>query len=110
MVEFAKHFKDRGVKVFAVCTAVAKTAEEKDVPDCWKGIEEKGFTDDLFMNMTDPFIRSRYKKLYDVQTTPQIFILNREHKILMKRIGAEQIIKVMEELMKFEEEKKAKGK
>jgi len=109
MVEFAQKFKNRGVKVFAVCTAVAKTAEEKDVPDCWKGIEEKGFTDDLFMNMVDPFIRSRYKKLFDVQTTPQIFILDRSHKILMKRIGAEQIIKVMEELMKFEEDKK-KGK
>jgi thiol-disulfide isomerase/thioredoxin len=106
MVEFAEKFKSRGVKVFAVCTFVAKTAEEKDAPECWKGIEEKGFTDELFMNMSDPFIRSRYKKLYDVQTTPQIFILDRSHKILMKRIGAEQIIKVMEELMKFEADKK----
>lgn len=106
MVEFAEKFKDRGVKVFAVCTFVAKSLEEKDAPDCWKGIEEKGFTDDLFMNLYDPFVKSRYKKLYDVQTTPQIFILDRNHKILMKRIGAEQIIKVMEELMKFEAEKK----
>jgi thiol-disulfide isomerase/thioredoxin len=109
MVEFAKHFKDRNVKVFAVCTAVAKTAEDKDVPDCWKGVEEKGFTDDLFMNMTDPFIRSRYKKLFDVQTTPQIFVLDRNHTIKMKRIGAEQLIKVMEEMIKFEAEKKKKG-
>lgn len=109
MVEFAQKYKDKGVKVFAVCTAVAKTVEEKDVPDCWKGMEEKGFTDDLFMNLVDPFIRSRYKSLYDVQTTPQIFVLNREHKILMKRIGAEQLVKVMEDLMKFEQDKKKKG-
>lgn len=61
------------------------------------------------MNMVDPFIRSRYKKLYDVQTTPSIFILDRNHKILMKRIGAEQLDKVMEEVIKFEGEKK-KGK
>lgn len=108
MVEFAEKFKNRGVKVFAVCTAVAKSMEEKDVPDCWEGIKEKGFSDELFMNMVDPFIRSRYKKLYDVQTTPQIFILDRSHKILMKRIGAEQLIKVMEELMRFEKEKKNK--
>ena len=106
MVEFAEKFKDRGVKVFAVCTFVAKSLEEKDAPECWKGVEEKGFTDDLFMNMYDPFTKSRYKKLYDVQTTPQIFILDRNHKILMKRIGAEQIGKVMEELMKFESDKK----
>jgi hypothetical protein len=71
-------------------------------------VEEKGFTDDLFMNLVDPFIRSRYKKLYDIQSTPQIFVLDRNHKILMKRIGAEQITKVMEEVMKMEEEKKKK--
>jgi len=42
MVEFAEKFKDKGVKVFAVCTSVAKSADDKDVPDCWKGVEEKG--------------------------------------------------------------------
>ena len=106
MVEFAEKFKDRGVKIFAICTAVAKTMEEKDVPDCWKGMEEKGFSDELFMNLVDPFIRSRYKKLYDVTTTPQIFILDRNHKIVMKRIGAEQLSKVMEEVIKFEADKR----
>lgn len=108
MVDFAKKFKDRGVKIFAVCTSVAKTMEDKDAPECWKGIEEDKFSDDLFMNMADPFIRSRYKTLYDVQSTPQIFILDREHKILLKRIGADQMEKVMDELMQFEKEKKAK--
>lgn len=101
MVEFAKKFKDRGVKVFAVCTAVGDKG-----PDCWKGVEEKGFTDDLFMNMSDPYIRSRYKTLYDVQTTPQIFILDRKHEILSKRIGGDQLSDVMEMVMKFQEEKK----
>jgi thiol-disulfide isomerase/thioredoxin len=109
MIEFAQKYKDKGVKVFAVCTAVAKTIEEKDGPECWKGVEEKGFTDDLFMNLVDPLLRSKYKTLYDVQSTPQIFILNREHKILMKRIGAEQLVgNVMDEVMKAEEEKKKK--
>ncbi len=86
MVDFAKQFKDRGVKVFAVCTAVTDKG-----PDCWKGVEEKGFTDFLFLNTYDPYIQSRYKTLYDVKTTPQIFILDRKHEILMKRIGAEQL-------------------
>ena len=105
MVEFAKKYKDRGVKVFAVCTAVTEKG-----PDCWKGVEEKGFSDFLFLNTYDPFIRSRYKTLYDVKTTPQIFILDRKHEILMKRIGGEQLDKVMEDVMKFEEDKKKRGK
>lgn len=103
MVEFAKKFKDRGVKIFAVCTAVTDKA-----PDCWKSIEEKGFTDFLFLNYFDPYIQSRYKTLYDVRSTPQIFILDRKHEILMKRISAEQLETVMEEVMKFQEEKKLK--
>lgn len=115
MVEFAKKFKDRGVKVFAVCTGIVTAKEESNTPEkvkdsCWKGIEEKEFSDEYFFNAYDPYIRSKYKTLYDVQTTPQIFILNRNHEILMKRIGAEQLGDVMEQVMKFQEDKKKKGK
>lgn len=106
MVEFARNFQNRGVKVFAVCTA---TGADK-AGECWKGVEEKGFTDDLFYNMSDVYLRSRYKTLYDIQTTPQIFVLDRKHEILMKRISAEELTKVMEQVMKFQEDKKkAKG-
>ncbi|MCB9356594.1 MAG: redoxin domain-containing protein [Lewinellaceae bacterium] len=101
LVEFAKKFQDRGVKVFAVCTAVTDKG-----PECWKGVEEKGFDDGLFLNHYDPYIRSHYKTLYDVQTTPQIFILDRKHEILSKRIGAEQLSEVMEKVMEFQESKK----
>lgn len=105
MVEFAEKFKDRSVKVFAVCTAVTDKG-----PECWKGAEEKGFSDFLFLNTYDPYIQSHYKTLYDVQSTPQIFILDRKHEILMKRIGAEQLITVMEEVINFQNEKKKQGK
>jgi len=111
MVEFAKKFKDRGVKVFAVCTAVVTAKEdsntfEKVKDSCWKGLEEKEFSDLLFLNSYDPYIQSRYKTLYDVQSTPQIFVLDRKHEILMKRIGAEKLGEVMEDIMRFQEEKK----
>jgi thiol-disulfide isomerase/thioredoxin len=105
MVEFANKFKDRGVKIFSVCTAVTDKA-----PDCWKSIEEKGFSDFLFLNTYDPYIQSKYKTLYDVRTTPQIFILDRKHEILMKRISGEQMSEVMEQVMGFQEEKKKGGK
>jgi thiol-disulfide isomerase/thioredoxin len=101
MVEFANKFKDRGVKVFAVCTAVTDKG-----PDCWKEIEDKGFSDFLFLNHYDPYIQSRYKTLYDVQSTPQIFVLDRKHEILMKRIGAEKLGEIMEDIIRFHEEKK----
>lgn len=105
LVEFAKKYKDKGIKIFNVCTALTDKG-----PDCWKGVEEKGFDDNLFMNMYDPYLQSRYKTLYDVQTTPQIFILDRKHEILVKRIGAEQLDKTMEQLLQFAAEKKKQGK
>ena len=100
MVKFAEKWKPRGVRVFAVCTAVTDKAE-----NCWKSAEEKEFSDEYFMNMYDPYIQSKYKTLYDVKTTPQIFILDRKHEILMKRIGAEQLDSVMEEVLKFQKTK-----
>lgn len=105
MVEFAKKYKDKGVTVFAMCTAVTDKG-----PECWKGVEEKGFDDNFFYNYYDPYIQSRYKTLYDVQTTPQIYILDRKHEILMKRIGADQLDKVMEQVMEIQEAKKKQGK
>ncbi|MFN0016503.1 MAG: redoxin domain-containing protein [Saprospiraceae bacterium] len=111
MVEFAKKFKDRGVKVFAVCTAVATNKEDANTPEkvkdtCWKGLQEKEFNDMLFLNNYDPYVQSRYKTLFDVQTTPQIFVLDRKHEILMKRIGAEKLNEIMEDIIRIQEEKK----
>jgi thiol-disulfide isomerase/thioredoxin len=114
MVEFAKKYQSKGVKVFAVCTGVVTSKDDSNTVEkvhdsCWKSVEEKGFDDNLFYNYYDPYIRSRYKMLYDIQTTPQIFILDRKHEILMKRIGAEQLDEVMEQVMKFQEDKKNQG-
>jgi thiol-disulfide isomerase/thioredoxin len=103
LVEFYNKYKNRGVKVFNVCTAVTDKG-----PECWPQVEEKGFQE--MINTYDPYIQSRYKTLYDVRTTPQVFILDRKHEILMKRISAEQLIEVMEQLLKVEEAKmKKKG-
>lgn len=93
VVDFNKKFKDRGVKVIGFCTAKYDKAA-----DCAKGVQEKEFND--FVNLTDPYLQSRYHTLYDVQTTPQIFILNRKHEIVMKRIEAEKLSEIMEDLMK----------
>ena len=96
MVDFAKKYMDRGVRVFNVCTAVGEDAKE-----CWENAEEKEFSDEFFINTYDPYLRSRFKTKYDIRTTPQIYILDRNHEILMKKIGAEQIEEVMEQVMQF---------
>jgi hypothetical protein len=47
-----------------------------------------------------PFNRSRYLSIYDMRTTPQIYVLDAEKRIISKRIGAEQLTDLMNELLK----------
>ena len=58
--------------------------------------------------MIDPYYRSRYKQIYNVKSTPVIYILNEQKEIIAKRIGAEQIGEVMDRIIerdkKLEEE------
>ncbi len=98
MIAFYKQFKDRGVEVFAVCTKFYNELEK-----CWDFIDEHEDMD-LWMNVVDPYHRSRYKTIYDVRSTPQIYILDKNKKILSKRLGAEQLPEVMERILEMEEE------
>lgn len=108
MVKFAKDYKDKGVAVFAVCTALATRDDDgnvtlKEVDKCWSTIAEKEM--DVFFNSVDPYHRSRYKTVYDIKTTPQIFVLDADKTILSKRIGAEQLPEVVDHILKYKQEK-----
>ncbi len=95
MLEFYEDFKNRGVEIFAVCT---KTYTE--MPACAETMKEKGMIN--WINAIDPFIKSKYKQIYDIRSTPQIFILNDKKKIISKKIGAEQISEVMERILEID--------
>jgi len=49
--------------------------------------------------MIDPYYRSRYKQIYNVKSTPVIYILDEKKEILAKRIGADQIGEVMDKII-----------
>lgn len=92
--KFYEKFKDKGVKIFAVCF---KFTDE--VPKCWDYIDENGIQD--WLHTVDPYHRTKFADLYFLKTTPQIFILDRKKEILIKRIGAEQLEEVMDEIIKM---------
>lgn len=97
VVEFYNKFKDKGVELFSVCTKVTDK-----VPDCWKMVDEKEM--DIWINVVDPYLLSKFSTLYDVRSTPQIFILDADKKILLKRLAADQLEDVMQELMDRQEQ------
>jgi len=102
MIEFQEKFAPRGVKIFGICTKLVEKDDEgqwsmKGIEECWEYIDEKGTN--VWVNTVDPFHRSRYKSLYDIRTTPQIYVLDENKEIILKRIGAEQLSEVMEEVL-----------
>lgn len=97
VVEFYKKFKDRGVKLLAVC---AKGGDK--AATCWPAIKEKGMED--FINTGDEY--QRYNALFKVKSTPKIFILDKDKKIILKDIPADEIEQIFEEVLKIEEMKK----
>ena len=99
VVKFYEEYKDKGVKLLAVCTKHKEKTES-----CWEILEEKEMTG--FINAADTNHRSMFKLKYNVKTTPKIFILDPDRKILMKNIGGAQLGDVMEELFRREREGK----
>jgi thiol-disulfide isomerase/thioredoxin len=79
-------YKDK-VKVFAVCT-------KRDLEAWKKFIKEKGLKD--WINVYDPTGQSRFHEHYDIYSTPVLYILDKDKKIIAKRIdheGLEQYLK-----------------
>jgi len=64
---------------------------------------------DVFFNTVDPYHRSRYKTVYDIRSTPQIYVLDTGKTILSKRIGAEQLPEVIDHILQAKESEKQKG-
>ncbi|MEM7550592.1 MAG: redoxin domain-containing protein [Bacteroidota bacterium] len=61
----------------------------------WKDfIKEKELSE--WYNLADPNIRSNFRRDYNVKSTPTIYILDEDKKILAKKIGVEQVKEILE--------------
>lgn len=98
IIDFYNEYKSKGIEVLAVCT---KTGS--DISSCWNAIKERGM--DIWVNTCDQYLQSRYKTIYDVKVTPQIYILDKNKKILVKKIAGEDLKPLMDEILKNEESK-----
>ncbi|MBR9921695.1 MAG: AhpC/TSA family protein [Bacteroidetes bacterium] len=102
MIKLYNDYKDKGVEIFAVCTKFYNEMES-----CWEFIEEKEI--DIWLNTIDPYHRSKYKTTYDIKSTPQIYLLDKDKYILYKRLSAEQIPDILDQLLLENEEVPVKG-
>jgi thiol-disulfide isomerase/thioredoxin len=83
--------KDDGVEVFAVCTTADRVKWEKYITD----------NNLTWINGWDPERHSNFGSLYNVQSTPMVYILDRDKKIIAKKLSVEDIPAFIENYRKY---------
>ncbi|PIY03823.1 MAG: DUF5106 domain-containing protein [Bacteroidetes bacterium CG_4_10_14_3_um_filter_31_20] len=87
LYELYKSIRDKGIEVFAVYT-------QNDTTEWKKFINEHAILD--WLNVYDKYHITNFRNLYDIYSTPVIYILDKNKKIIAKRIGVDQIEKFLE--------------
>ncbi len=87
-IELYDKFKDKNIEVFAICTRIEKDkfaayVDEAKLP---------------WINVYDPYNRTRFREYYDIHSTPTAFLLDKDKTILAKRLGPKQISNLLENL------------
>lgn len=95
LIDFYEEYKSKGVEIYSVCSKFVN-----GIPECteFMGKEEnKGMLN--WINVIDPYHKSKYKTKYDVESTPQVYVLDRNKEIALKRVGAEQLGEAIDQLI-----------
>ncbi|MGE0079332.1 MAG: redoxin domain-containing protein [Bacteroidales bacterium] len=83
-------YKSKGLSVYGVYT-------QGDQPKWMEYIEKNGLT---WLNVWDPTFSSNFRNLYDIYSTPVMFVLDSNKKIIIKRISVETLNQYLEAELK----------
>lgn len=72
--------------------------------DKWKAFVDEHKMHD-FTNLADVEYQNPFREIYNIKSTPQFYLLDKEKKIVAKRLTAEQLPDVLKALEKMEQEK-----
>lgn len=99
--DFYNKYKSKDILVYSVATINAQEL------DSWKKfVKEKELN---FINVADPYHETNFRSIYDISSTPQIYVLDENKKIIAKRIGAEQLEEFFFNYFKRFDKEKFKG-
>jgi peroxiredoxin len=94
---YHKSLKAKGFEVYGVCT---ETEEAK-----WHKFIEENKLD--WINVADIKLQNHFRSIYDISSTPVIYILNEKKEIIAKKLGVEQIEEFTDSYIKMELKKKS---
>ncbi len=93
---YHNNLKAKGFEVYGVCT-------ETEGAKWHKFIEENKLD---WINVADLELHNTFRSVYDISSTPVIFILNEKKEIIAKKIGVEQLEEFTDNYLKMEQKKK----
>ena len=99
--DFYNKYKDKNIMVYAISTINYEELEE------WKKLIKEFNLD--WVNVADPYHQTNFRKIYDISSTPQIFVLDKDKKIIAKRIAAQQLEEFFFNYFKHNDKDKFKG-
>ena len=91
--DFYKQYKQKGVEVYAINA----THDEKTVGS-WKKFIREHKLDWVNVHDTGPYYD--FSKTYDVYSYPVIYLLDEKREIVAKRVGAEQLSEIIDNISK----------
>ena len=92
LVKFYNEWKNKGVDVFSICI-------DGELNEWKQYLTKNGMT---FHNIFDPKNATGFGSKYHVDHTPEIYVLNKNKKIIGSNISSEQIPKIIEDELKKE--------
>jgi len=96
VVSFFDEYESKGVTLVSVCTKGGEKTEA-----CKEAVPGKNM--EKFINTFDEY--QRYRRKVYINTTPKIFILDKDKKIIIKDIPANELKNVMESVIKLDSQK-----
>ncbi len=94
---YVNELKDQNVKVLAVCTLFGEDGKEK-----WVDFVNSHQLYD-WINAWNPY-DYKYKVVYDIRSTPQIYVLNKDKEIIGKKLGPENVPELIEAYKKIKKQ------
>lgn len=86
LLKLYNEYKDKGFVVYAVYT-------QGDQPKWFEYIEQNKLN---WINVWDPKMNSNFRNNYDIYSTPVIYILDKDKKIIAKRIDPEVVKEILD--------------
>jgi peroxiredoxin len=103
MVPIYKKFKDKNVLFLGICS---KTWNEVD--QCKEKIKDKQLE---WINLSDEsYPLAIVKKYYDIKMNPYIYLLDKDKKIMFKRLDPQQVEEILDRELNKDKEKPKSGK